>query len=72
VVVGALVGGVAGSRVKKGDAVPNTVATVGGAIFGGIAAREMEQEYDRYKERRAPQGYERGEAKERRRERDYN
>lgn len=72
-VLGALAGGVAGSRVKKSDPVPNTVATVGGAIFGGIAARELEQEYDKHKERRAYEAYERGEARERRRlEREYD
>jgi uncharacterized protein YcfJ len=48
-VLGALAGGVAGSRVKKSDMVPNAMATVGGAILGGLAGREAEQEYDRHK-----------------------
>jgi uncharacterized protein YcfJ len=50
-ILGALAGGVAGSRVKKSDAVPNTMATLGGAILGGFAGREAEQEYDRHKAR---------------------
>ncbi|KAL5390158.1 hypothetical protein PMIN03_011862 [Paraphaeosphaeria minitans] len=72
-VVGALVGGVAGSRVKKDDPMPNTMATVGGAILGGIAGREVEQGFDGHKERRTHQAYERGEAREKKRlSRDYN
>ncbi|KAJ4299871.1 hypothetical protein N0V90_005118 [Kalmusia sp. IMI 367209] len=73
VIVGALVGGVAGSRVKKGDGVHNTIATVGGAVVGSIASREIEKMYDRHQDKRAHAAYERGEAKEKRRlEREYN
>ncbi|OAG02076.1 uncharacterized protein CC84DRAFT_1220438 [Paraphaeosphaeria sporulosa] len=75
IIVGALAGGVAGSRVKKDDLVPNTMATVGGAILGGLAGREVEQEFDRHKERRTHRAYERGEAREKRRlerEHDYD
>ena len=71
--MGALVGGMAGSRVKKDQPGANTVATVGGAILGGIAGREIEQEYDRHKDRRAHHAFERGEAREKRRlEREYD
>lgn len=67
-----MVGGAAGSRVKKGSGV-HPIATVGGAIIGGIAGRELEQQYDRYKERRERRDYERGESREKRRgEREYN
>lgn len=71
--VGALVGGAAGSQVKKGQSGTNTMATVGGAIIGGIAARELEQQYERRQEREEHRAYRRGEAREKRRlEREYN
>src|SRR5262245_8120416 len=63
-IVGALVGGVAGSRLKEGEPVPNTVSTVAGAVLGGIGAREIEKHYDRYKDRKAEED-EREERRER-------
>lgn len=57
----------AGSRVKKGETVPNTVATVGGAVIGSIATREIEKLYDRHKDRKAHEAFERGEGREKRR-----
>lgn len=62
--MGALVGGVAGSRVKKGEAGINTIATVGAAVIGGLAGKELEEEYDRHKNRRERGAYGRGEARE--------
>ena len=71
--MGALVGGAAGSQVKKTQSEANTIATVGGAIIGGIAARELEQQYDRRREREEQRAYKRGEGREKRRlEREYN
>lgn len=61
--MGALAGGLIGNAAKHG----NTYTTVGGAIVGGIAAREGEKWYDRHEERKAALE----ERHARRREREY-
>ncbi|KAF2638779.1 hypothetical protein P280DRAFT_519647 [Massarina eburnea CBS 473.64] len=70
-VIGALAGGLAGSKLKKGEAVPNTVATVAGAVVGGIGAREAEKVYDRHKERRRDEEWQERRARQWQREQGY-
>jgi uncharacterized protein YcfJ len=52
VIVGALAGGVAGSRFQKDQPVANSVSTVLGAIVGGLGAREAEQVWDKRKDKK--------------------
>ncbi|KAF2677372.1 hypothetical protein K458DRAFT_424037 [Lentithecium fluviatile CBS 122367] len=60
VILGALAGGLAGSRVKKDQPVANSVSTVLGAVVGGLGAREAEQLWDkRQGGRRTEEGGER-------------
>jgi uncharacterized protein YcfJ len=67
-VVGALAGGLAGSRVKKGEGMPNTAATFIGAVVGGLGAREGGKVFNEYKERRAEKKQGKGERSQGRRD----
>ena len=88
VIMGAVAGGVAGSRFQRKQPVANSVSTVLGAIVGGLGAREAEQAWDKRKGKNRMEGSQRrgdddgrddrdsrngrDERRERRRERDYD
>ncbi|KAJ4368622.1 hypothetical protein N0V86_009529 [Didymella sp. IMI 355093] len=48
---GGLIGGLLGNQVQKGKKY-DTVATIAGAVVGGIGAREISEQWDKRKERR--------------------
>ncbi|PVH92429.1 hypothetical protein DM02DRAFT_635366 [Periconia macrospinosa] len=68
-IVGALAGGIAGSQVKKGEKVPNAMATVAGAVVGGFGAREAEKAIERNRDQRRREEAWRYEEREERRAR---